>query len=340
MNTAELAATAHAMVGKHRGILAADESNATISKRFNTLKIESTEENRRAYREMLFTTPDASEFISGVILYDETIRQKTKDGIPFPTYLSQHNMVPGIKVDTGAKPLAACPGETITEGLDGLRERLAQYYQLGARFAKWRAVIDIGAGIPTRGAIESNAHALARYAALCQEQNIVPIVEPEVLMDGAHTLERCEEVTDAVLDEVFSQLHRQRIHLEGIILKPNMVIAGKKSPVKASAEQVAQATVRCLKRHVPSAVPGIAFLSGGQSPAEASLHLSLMNGLGPLPWQLSFSYGRALQDAALSAWGGKPANVGAGQKAFARWAQFNSLARSGKFRADMESQAA
>jgi fructose-bisphosphate aldolase class I len=215
-----------------------------------------------------------------------------------------------------------------------------KYYALGARFAKWRAVIDIAAGIPTRGAIEANAHALARYAALCQEQNIVPIVEPEVLMDGGHTIERCEEVTDAVLDEVFSQLHRQRIHLEGMILKPNMVIAGKKSPVKASAEQVAAATVRCLKRHVPSAVPGIAFLSGGQSPAEASLHLSLMNGLGPLPWQLSFSYGRALQDAALSAWGGKAANVAAGQKAFARWARFNSLARSGKFRADMESQAA
>src|SRR5580658_9758176 len=228
MNNAELAATAHAMVTKHRGLLAADESTSTILKRFNSIKLESTEENRRAYREMLFTTPDASEFISGVILYDETIRQKTKDGIPFPTYLSQHNMVPGIKVDTGAKPLAAFPGETITEGLDGLRERLAEYYRLGARFAKWRAVIDIGAGIPSGYAIEANAEALARYAALCQEASIVPIVEPEVLMDGAHPLERCEEVTNIVLDRVFSHLFAARIYLEGMILKPNMVISGKK----------------------------------------------------------------------------------------------------------------
>ena len=253
---------------------------------------------------MLFTTPGASEYISGVILFDETIRQKTKDGVPFPAYLSQHNMIPGIKVDTGAKPLAGFPGETITEGLDGLRERLAEYYKLGARFAKWRAVIDIGAGIPTGYAIDANAEGLARYAALCQEAGIVPIVEPEVLMDGDHPIERCEEVTNAVLQTVFDHLFAARIVLEGMVLKPNMVIAGKKSAKKASPEQVAEATVRTLKRHVPSAVPGIAFLSGGQSPAEATLHLSLMNAAGPLPWALTFSYGRALQDTSLRAWGG------------------------------------
>src|ERR1700691_6311466 len=269
MNTQELSATAHAMVAKNRGILAADESTSTIGKRFNTIKLESTEENRRQYHEMLFTAPDASQYISGVILYDETIRQKTKDGTPFPKYLSEHGMIPGIKVDTGAKPLAGFAGETITEGLDGLRERFAEYYKLGARFAKWRAVIDIGEGIPTRFAIEANAHALARYAALCQEQNIVPIVEPEVLMDGAHTLERCEEVTNAVLAEVFAQLEAHRIHLEGMILKPNMVVSGKKCQTQATPDQVASATVRCLKRHVPAAVPGIMFLSGGQTPAEA-----------------------------------------------------------------------
>jgi fructose-bisphosphate aldolase, class I len=336
MNTAELAATAHAMVGKHRGILAADESNATISKRFNALKIESTEENRRAYREMLFTTPGASEFISGVILYDETIRQKTKDGIPFPTYLSQHNMVPGIKVDTGAKPLAAFPGESITEGHDGLRERLAEYYKLGARFAKWRAVIDIGAGIPSGYAIEANAEALARYAALCQEASIVPIVEPEVLMDGDHPIERCEEVTDVVLESVFAHLHAARIVLEGMVLKPNMVIAGKKSAKKSSPEQVAEATVRTLKRHVPSAVPGIAFLSGGQSPAEATLHLSLINAAGPLPWALTFSYGRALQDTALKAWGGSPSGFAGGQQQLFTRAKLNGLAAGGAYKPAME----
>jgi fructose-bisphosphate aldolase class I len=340
MNTAELIATARAMVGKHRGILAADESNATISKRFGSLKIESTEENRRAYREMLFTTPGATEFISGVILYDETIRQKTKDGIPFPTYLSQHNMVPGIKVDTGAKPLAAFPGETITEGLDGLRERLAQYYTLGARFAKWRAVIDIGAGIPSGYAIAANAHALARYAALCQEASIVPIVEPEVLMDGDHPIERCEEVTDIVLESVFAHLHAAHIALEGMVLKPNMVIAGKKSAKKSSPEQVAEATVRTLKRHVPSAVPGIAFLSGGQSPAEATLHLSLMNAAGPLPWALTFSYGRALQDTALKAWGGAPSGLAGGQQQLSIRAKLNSLAAGGTYKPAMESSTA
>jgi len=340
MSHSDLERVAAAMVAKGKGILAADESNSTCGKRFDKIGIPKTEDNRRAYREMLFTTPDAPQWISGVILFDETLRQKTRDGVLFPDYLAKLGIIPGIKVDLGAKPLALHDNETITEGLDGLRERLAEYYQLGARFAKWRAVIDIGTGIPSRAAIEANAHALARYAALCQEQNIVPIVEPEVLMDGAHTIERCEEVTDATLDEVFIQLQRARLHLEGMILKPNMVIAGKKCPTQASPEQVAAATVRCLKRHVPGAVPGIAFLSGGQSPAEAALHLSLMNRGTTLPWQLSFSYGRALQEAALNAWAGKSANVAAGQKEFRKWARLNGLARNGSFQAGMEQQAA
>ncbi len=340
MNTSELAATAHALVAKHRGILAADESTGTIAKRFGSIKLESTEENRRAYREMLFTTPGVGEFVSGVILYDETLRQKTKDGQPFPGYLSQHGMIPGIKVDTGAKPLAGFPGETITEGLDGLRERLAEYHKLGARFAKWRAVIDIGPGIPTSYAIEANAQALARYAALCQEAGIVPIVEPEVLMDGDHPLERCEEVTNGVLQTVFSHLFAARIFLEGMVLKPNMVVAGKKCPQKASAEQVAEATVRTLKRHVPSAVPGIAFLSGGQSPTEATVHLNLINAAGPLPWALTFSYGRALQENALRAWGGAPAAFAMGQKALFNRAKLNGLATGGAYKASMESSAA
>jgi fructose-bisphosphate aldolase class I len=340
MNTAELAATAHAMVAKHRGLLAADESTSTILKRFNTIKLDSTEESRRAYREMLFTTPGASEFISGVILYDETLRQKTKDGVPFPAYLSQHGMIPGIKVDTGAKPLAGFPGETITEGLDGLRERLAEYHKLGARFAKWRAVIDIGAGVPSGYAIDANAEALARYAGLCQEAGIVPIVEPEVLMDGAHSIERCEEVTDTVLQSVFDHLFAARISLEGMVLKPNMIVAGKKSGQKSSPEQVAEATVRTLKRHVPAAVPGIAFLSGGQSPVEATLHLSLMNAAGPLPWALTFSYGRALQDNALKAWGGTPAGFAGGQKQLFTRAKLNGLAAGGAYQASMESSAA
>ena len=340
MSTAELAATARAMVSKNRGLLAADESTSTILRRFNTIKLDSTEETRRSYREMLFTTPGASEYISGVILFDETIRQKTKDGVPFPAYLSQHNMIPGIKVDTGAKPLAGFPGETITEGLDGLRERLAEYFKLGARFAKWRAVIDIGSGIPSRYAIDANAEALARYAALCQEAGIVPIVEPEVLMDGAHTLERCEEVTNVVLDSVFEHLFAARLFLEGIVLKPNMVVAGKKSPQKASPEQVAEATVRTLKRQVPCAVPGIAFLSGGQSPAEATLHLSLMNAAGSLPWALTFSYGRALQENALSAWGGKSSGYSGGQQALFIRAKLNGLAAAGAYNGSMESSAA
>lgn len=340
MNRTELARVASAMVAPNKGILAADESSGTIKKRFDSIKLESTEEHRRSYREMLFTARGAAESISGVILYDETIRQKTRDGVPFPEYLTRQGIIPGIKVDTGAKPLAGFPGETITEGLDGLRERLVEYYKLGARFAKWRAVIDIGPGIPTDFAVAANAHALARYAALCQENQIVPIVEPEVLMDGGHSLERCEEVTEAVLSRVFRQLFEHRVYLEGMVLKPNMVISGKKAANRAPPEAVAEATVRCLKRQVPAAVPGIAFLSGGQSPAEATLHLSLMNKLGPLPWKLTFSYGRALQDTALKAWGGQSSSFEAGQKEFARRARLNGLATTGRYSSDMESQAA
>ena len=340
MNTTELSTTARALVAKGRGILAADESTSTIKKRFDSIKLESTEENRRAYREMLFTASGAQEYISGVILYDETLRQKTKDGVPFPTYLSQHGMLPGIKVDLGAKPLAGFPGETITEGLDGLRERFSEYHKLGAKFAKWRAVIDIGSGIPSLYAIDANAEALARYATLCQEAGIVPIVEPEVLMDGDHTLARCEEVTNLVLDRVFSHLFAARVFLEGMILKPNMVVPGKKSSQKASPEQVAEATVRTLKRQVPSAVPGIAFLSGGQGPAEATLHLSLINAAGPLPWTLTFSYGRALQEDALSAWGGKTAGFSGGQRALSIRAKLNGLAATGTYKSSMESSAA
>ena len=340
MNRTELARIANAMVARNKGILAADESTGTIKKRFDGIRLDSTEEHRRLYRELLFTAPGAADSISGVILYDETIRQKTKEGTPFPDYLTKLGIIPGIKVDTGAKPLAGFPGETITEGLDGLRERLVDYHKLGARFAKWRAVIDIAAGIPTSFAIEANAHALARYAALCQENGIVPIVEPEILMDGGHSLERCEEVTDTVLQTVFNQLFEHRICLEGMVLKPNMVISGKKAANRAAAPTVAEATVRCLKRHVPPAVPGIAFLSGGQSPTEATLHLSLMNKLGPLPWALTFSYGRALQDSTLKAWGGAATNFAAAQKEFIKRAKLNGLATTGRYSADLENQAA
>jgi fructose-bisphosphate aldolase class I len=336
MNRKDLEAVARAMVARGKGILAADESGGTISKRFDSIKVESTEEARRSYREMLFTAPGVGEHISGVILYDETLRQKTRTAMPFAEALSKQGIVPGIKVDAGAKALAGCPGETITEGLDGLRERLAEYYVLGARFAKWRAVIDIGAGIPTRFAIEANAHALARYAALCQEANIVPIVEPEVLMDGAHDLARCEEVTDVVLDTVFGQLFAHRIHLEGMVLKPNMVISGKKCAARAGPEEVAAATVRCMKRHVPAAVPGIAFLSGGQSESEATHHLDLMNRMAGLPWSLTFSYGRALQQSALAAWGGKQATFVAGQTALLKRARLNGLAQLGKYDPKLE----
>jgi fructose-bisphosphate aldolase class I len=340
MNPSELARIAGAMVAKGRGILAADESTGTIKKRFDSIRLDSTEEHRRTYREMLFTAPAAAEAVSAVIFYDETLRQKTKDGTPFPQYLTRQGVVPGIKVDTGAKPLAGFPGETITEGLDGLRERLIEYRGLGARFAKWRAVIDIGAGIPTSFAIEANAHALARYAALCQENDIVPIVEPEVLMDGDHSIDRCAEVTEWALERVFHQLFEHRILLEGMVLKPNMVISGKKAANRAPPQTVAEATVRVLKRHVPPAVPGIAFLSGGQSPAEATLHLSLINQLGPLPWSITFSYGRALQDEALKAWGGAAANFASGQKEFLRRAKLTALATTGRYASDMESKAA
>ena len=341
MNSSELMRVAGAMVARGKGILAADESGGTIKKRFDGIKLETTEEHRRTYREMLFTAPGAAESVSGVILYDETIRQKTRDGTPFPQYLTKQGIIPGIKVDLGAKPLAGFSGETITEGLDGLRERLVEYRGLGARFAKWRAVIDIAEGtIPSAFAVAANAHALARYAALCQENDIVPIVEPEVLMDGAHSIERCEQVTEAVLERVFRELFEHRVLLEGMVLKPNMVISGKKAANRAPPQAVAEATLRVLRRHVPPAVPGIAFLSGGQSPTEATLHLSLMNKLGPLPWSLTFSYGRALQDTALKAWGGVAANFAAGQKEYAKRARLNGLATTGRYAPDMESQAA
>ena len=339
MNHAELERIARGMVAPGKGILAADESTGTIKKRFDAIAFESTEANRQLYREMLLAAPGINDAISGVIMYDETLRQKTRAGVPFPKHLESLGIFPGIKVDQGAKPLANFPNETVTEGLDGLRERLVEYHGLGARFAKWRAVIDIGAGYPTRFCIEANAHALARYAALCQEQGIVPIVEPEVLMDGAHSLETCEAVTDEVLCETFRALAGHRVHLEGIVLKPNMVISGKKNAARATPEQVAEATVRCLRRWVSSAVPGIAFLSGGQSTTEATLHLSLMN-RQPLPWALTFSYGRALQDSALKAWGGKPENFEAGQREFMRRARLNGLAAKGAYTADMETKAA
>ena len=340
MNHQALEQTALAMVAANRGILAADESNATIEKRFKGPGIACTEENRRGYRELMFATPEMEKYISGVIMYDETLRQKTKGGIPFPKYLADKGVVPGIKVDKGTKALTNFDGETITEGLDGLRERLAEYHGLGARFAKWRAVITIGRStggwwLPTKFAIDANAHALARYAALCQEAGIVPIVEPEVLMDGDNDLARCEEVTDAVLETVFEQLAAHRIHLEGMVLKPNMVISGIKCPTQASVQEVAVATVRCLKRHVPAAVPGIAFLSGGQSSELATAHLSAMNKLGDLPWHLSFSYGRALQDGAIKSWKGEAANVGAAQAWFKHRAVMNSKACAGAYSADM-----
>jgi fructose-bisphosphate aldolase class I len=333
----DLNAIARAMVAKAKGILAADESSGTIKKRFDAIGVESNETNRRDYRELLFRTDAMKTCISGVILYDETIRQKAKDGTPLVRIIQDTGAIPGIKVDAGAKPLAGCPGETITEGLDGLRERLIEYYALGARFAKWRAVVDIGAAIPTSTCVRQNAQALARYAALCQEQHIVPIVEPEVLMDGAHDIERCESVTELVLKEVFQELYYAGVALEGIVLKPNMVIAGKKSPTRAGVAEVAERTVKILMRCVPPAVPGIAFLSGGQSDEEATAHLNAMNAANPsLPWSLTFSYGRALQAAPQKAWSGKAENVAAGQRAFAHRARMNSLATVGQWKSDLE----
>ncbi|MBA3563475.1 MAG: fructose-bisphosphate aldolase class I [Gammaproteobacteria bacterium] len=340
MNLEQLESVARAMVADGKGILAADESSPTITKRFDSIGAESTEEIRRGYREMLFTTPGAGDYISGVILYDETIRQKTRDGVPFPKYLADHGMIPGIKVDAGAKPLAAFPNEKITEGLDGLRERLKAYRELGAKFAKWRAVIVIGGGdakdIPSEFCLRANAHALARYAALCQEADIVPIVEPEVLMDGPHAIGRCEEVTARTLELTFAELKAHRVAYEGMILKPNMVISGAEARDRASPREVAEATVRCLTEHVPPAVPGIAFLSGGQTAEEATEHLSIMNALGPHPWELSFSYGRALQAPALEAWRGRQNNFAAGQQAFFKRAKLNGLARAGRYDSSME----
>lgn len=331
---------AAAMVAEGQGILAADESSGTIKKRFDSINVESTEGKRRDYREMLFRAEDAmTNHISGVILYDETLRQSAKDGTPLVDLIKKSNAVPGIKVDMGAKDLAGFPGEKVTEGLDGLRERLAEYHDLGARFAKWRAVIDITEDAPSAYAMKANAHALARYASLCQEAGIVPIVEPEVLMDGpdaTHDIEDCYEVTEAALNTVFNELYDAGVLLEGMILKPNMVIAGKNCPEQADAEQVAELTVRCLKSTVPAAVPGIAFLSGGQSDEQATENLHLMNAIGGLPWALTFSYGRALQAAALKAWGGEDANEAAAQAAFSHRARMNGLAALGKWSKDQE----
>jgi fructose-bisphosphate aldolase, class I len=340
MNADQLQKVAKAMVERGRGILAADESSGTIKKRFDVIGVDSTQDNRRDYREMMFRTPAMKDYISGVILYDETIRQKAADGTPLPKIIESMGSLPGIKVDAGTKPLPFCPGETITEGLDGLDKRLAEYYALGARFAKWRAVIDIGTGIPTYTAIMTNANALARYAALCQQANIVPIVEPEVLMDGGHDIDRCYQVTELVLKIVFEQLYLQRVMLEGMVLKPNMAVPGKKSAKKASVEEVAEKTVRLLKNCVPPAVPGIAFLSGGQSDEEATAHLSAMNAGYDLPWSLTFSYGRALQAAPQKAWAGKKENIAAGQKAFAHRARMNSLAALGQWQPKLEKEAA
>jgi len=341
MNLADLNKVALAMVTPGKGILAADESSGTIKKRFDAIKVESTEETRRDYREMLFRSTEAmNKYVSGVILYDETIWQDAKDGTPLIKLIEQSGAIPGIKVDEGTQALPQCPGELVTIGLDKLAERLKKYYERGARFAKWRAVIDIGSGIPTMTAISVNAHALARYAALCQAAQIVPIVEPEVLMDGDHDIDRCQAVTEWTLKTVFEQLYDQRVALEGMVLKPNMVIAGKKCPKQASVAEVAERTVKVLRACVPAAVPGIAFLSGGQSDADATAHLDAMNKIGGLPWKLTFSYGRALQAAPQKAWSGKLENVAAAQRAFSHRAMMNGLASLGQWKQDLEKKAA
>ncbi len=332
-----LVKTAHGMVARGKGILAADESSGTIKRRFDAIGVESTADTRRDYREFLFRSKEAMEkHISGVILYDETIRQKAKDGTPLAKLIEAAGSIPGVKVDAGVKPLPNFPGEVVTEGLDGLGERLKQYFELGARFAKWRAVIDIADGVPTRGAIKANVHALARYAALCQENNITPIVEPEVLMDGGHTIERCYEVTEAVLKALYDELYDARVFLEGTVLKPNMVVPGKQCATQASPEQVAEWTVKLFKRTVPVAVPGIAFLSGGQADVEATANLDAINRLKPLPWSITFSYGRALQAAPQKAWSGKEANVASAQKAFTHRARMNGLAAMAEWKKDLE----
>ena len=340
MDKDQLVKIADAMVAKGKGILAADESSGTIKKRFDVIGVESTDSSRRDYREMMFRAGNAMKNnISGVILYDETIRQSTKDGTPLVKLIEQAGSLPGIKVDKGTKPLPFCPGEVITEGLDGLGERMDEYRKLGARFAKWRAVIDIGPGIPTYTGIYTNSHLLARYAAICQEHDIVPIVEPEVLMDGSHDIDTCYSVTQWVLKTVFQDLYHQRVVLEGMVLKPNMVISGKKAPKRAGPEEVAEKTLRVLKECVPLAVAGIAFLSGGQSDEEATLHLNLINRLGPLPWPITFSYGRALQHEPQKVWAGKPENVAAAQRAFSHRAQMNGLAAQGQWKPELEKAA-
>jgi fructose-bisphosphate aldolase class I len=341
VNLAELNRVAEAMVAPGRGILAADESSGTIKKRFDAIGVECTADNRRDYRELLFRSNEAmSKYISGVILFDETIRQSAKDGTPLVKVIEKAGSLPGIKVDKGTKPLPFCPGEVVTEGLDGLRERLVEYRGLGAKFAKWRAVIDIGASIPTATCIDTNAHALARYAALCQEEDIVPIVEPEVLMDGDHDIDRCYAATEWTLQRVFVALYEQRVKLDGMVLKPNMVIAGKTCAKQASVDEVADKTVRVLKACVPAAVPGIAFLSGGQSDEQATAHLDAMNKNGALPWRLTFSYGRALQAAPQKAWGGRSENVAAAQRAFTHRAMMNGLAALGQWQSELERKAA
>ena len=341
MNLAELNKVANAMVAPGKGILAADESTGTIKKRFDAIGVESTADSRRDYRELLFRSTEAMKnHISGVILYDETIRQSAKDGTPLAKIIAGTGAIPGIKVDKGTKPLPFCSGEVITEGLDGLRERLIEYRSLGARFAKWRAVYDIGARMPSYACIRTNGHALARYAALCQDEDIVPIVEPEVLMDGGHDIDACYEVTEFVLKETFQELYYQKVSLEGMVLKPNMVVPGKKSSKNALVEEVAEKTVKLLKACVPSAVPGIAFLSGGQSDEEATAHLDAMNRIGGVPWKLTFSYGLALQAAPQKAWSGKSENVAAAQRAFAHRARMNGLATLGQWKADLERKAA
>jgi fructose-bisphosphate aldolase, class I len=339
MDLAELHRVAEAMVEPGRGVLAADESSATIKKRFEAIGVECTEDNRRDYRELLFRSKGMAN-ISGVILFDETIRQKAKDGTPLVKILEQAGTLPGIKVDKGAKPLPFSPGETVTEGLDGLRERLVEYRDLGAKFCKWRAVIDIGPDIPSSNCIQANAHALARYAALCQEEGLVPIVEPEVLMDGDHDIDRCFEVTEYALKTLYRELYLARVKLEGTVLKPNMVVPGKKSTKQASVDEVAERTLRVLKNCVPAAVPGVAFLSGGQSDLDATARLNAMNGLGGVPWKLSFSYSRALQAAPQRAWAGKAENKGAAQAAFEHRAKMNGLATLGKWNPELEKQAA
>ena len=340
MNIDELKSVAQAIVGKQKGVLAADESSPTIKKRFDSISVESTEENRRRYREILLTTAGLEQHVGGVILFDETLRQSTREGVPFAQVLSARGIAPGIKVDKGTKPLPFYPGEKITEGLDGLADRLAEYKQLGARFAKWRAVIEIDENaIPSTFGIRANAQVLARYAALCQSLDLVPIVEPEVLMDGAHGIERCEVVTSAVLEAVFAELDAHRVVFEGMLLKPNMIIPGKKCPQQATAQEVADATIRCMKRYVPAAVPGVVFLSGGQSAEEATDNLNAMNAMGAHPWQVSFSYGRALQAPVLAAWKGLEANATAAQKALQKRCRLNGLARDGAYARSMESEA-